>query len=161
VRSCAALRMTVVVAATLLTAACTASSDNVAPTAASSAATAVAQVQATAEPVATRVAGALTQLAPPDVGRLVGTTMGATIDITTAPPGAPNDQVTQATLSGIDQNGAFGRLDQQARRAFASAGLQLARQAYPRAQLDLTVDDANGGRLLSATYPPGGSPTYQ
>jgi hypothetical protein len=131
-------------------------------------ATAVAQaqatgvsVQATAQPIATRVAGALTQLQPTDVGRLIGTTMGASIEITLTPPNGPNDQVTQATLTGTDRSGAFGRLDKQARVAFANAGFQLARQAYPRAQLDLHIVDTNGTPLLDASYPPGGSPTYQ
>jgi hypothetical protein len=126
-----------------------------------SAATAFAGVQATAQPVATRVADALTRLQPTDLGRLIGTTMGATIEISLSPPDVPNDQVTQATLNGTDRTGAFGRLDDQARRSFAGAALQLARQAYPRATITLNVVDSSGTRLLGATYPPGGEPAFQ
>ena len=117
-------------------------------------------VGATAQALGSRIGSALAQIQPQDVARLIGTTMGATIEITTSPLGVPNDEVKQATLHGKD-NGAFGRLDQQAREAFAGAGLQVARQAFPAAQIDLNIDDASGNRLLTATYPAGGSPSYQ
>jgi hypothetical protein len=126
-----------------------------------SAATAFAGVQATVQPVGTRVADALSRLQPTDLGRLIGTTMGANVEITIAPPGAPNDQVTQATLNGTDRTGAFGRLDDQARRSFAGAALQLARQAYPKATITLKVVDGAGTSLLAATFPPGGQPEFQ
>jgi hypothetical protein len=126
-----------------------------------SAATAFAGVQATVQPVSTRVADALSRLQPSDLGRLIGTTMGANVEITLTPPGAPNDQVTQATLDGTDRTGAFGRLDDQARRSFAGAALQLARQAYPQATITLNVVDSSGTSLLAATYPPGGQPAFQ
>jgi hypothetical protein len=117
-------------------------------------------VQATTQALGSRIGGALAQIQPQDVAKLIGTTMGATFDIDTSPTGVPNAEVKQATLHGKD-NGAFGRLDQPARQAFAGAGLQVARQAFPAAQIDLNVDDANGNRLLTATYPAGGSPSYQ
>jgi hypothetical protein len=123
--------------------------------------TALAGIQATVEPVATRVAGAVARLQPPDLGRLVGTTLGASVEVSIVPPDAANDQVTQATLTGRDGMGAFAKLDEQARRAVAGASLQLARQAYPRAQIDLTVVDGTGNRLLAASYPPDGQPTFQ
>jgi hypothetical protein len=130
------------------------------------AATAVVAVQATIAVAATsqglnsRISGGLAQVQPQDVAKLIGTTMGATFEIATTPADVPNDQVKQATLHGKD-NGAFGRLDQQARQAFAGAGLQVARQAFPSAQIDLNVDDASGNRLLTVTYPAGGTPSFQ
>jgi len=131
------------------------------PTPPTAVATLVANIQATAQPLANRVAGGLSNLPAPDVGRLIGTTMGASMEITTTPPDTPNDQVTEARLNGTDRSGAWGKLDQQARRAFAGAGLQLARQAFPHAQLDLTVVDTSGNQLLSASYPPDGQPSFQ
>jgi len=126
-----------------------------------SAATAFAGVQATAQPVTTRVADALSRLQPTDLGRLIGTSLGATVEISITPPDVPNDQVTEASLNGTDRTGAFGRLDEQARRSFAGAALQLARQAYPKATITLNVVDGAGARLLAATYPAGGQPAFQ
>jgi hypothetical protein len=151
-----------VLAALLAATACT----QTAPSSAQAVATAVngAQatiaVQATAQGLNSRISSGLAQVQPQDVAKLIGTTMGATFEIATTPSDVPNDQVKQATLRGKD-NGAFGRLDQQARQAFAGAGLQVARQAFPTAQIDMNVDDASGNRLLTVTYPAGGSPSYQ
>src|SRR4051812_2587977 len=94
-----------------------------------SAATAFAGITATAQPMATEVARQVGGLEPANLGRLVGTVMGANFEVSITPPGAPNDRVTQASLNGTDLSGAFGRLDVPARRSFAGAGLQLARQA--------------------------------
>src|SRR5207302_464885 len=102
----------------------------------------VQSVQSTSQALSGRIGGALLQLQPQDVARLISTTMGATIDITTSPADVGNADVKQATLHGKD-NGAFGRLDQQAREAFAGAGLSVARQAFPAAEIALNVDDAN------------------
>jgi hypothetical protein len=151
------LRALLLVAGVLCVAACSPAASNDVR----SAATAFAGVQATVQPVSTRVADALTRLQPTDLGRLIGTTMGATIEVSVTPPGAANDQVTQATLNGTDRTGAFGRLDEQARRSFAGAALQLARQAYPKATITLNVVDSSGARLLAATYPAGGQPAFQ
>jgi hypothetical protein len=125
------------------------------------AATAVAGIAATAQPVATEVARRVGNLDPDNVGRLVGTVVGANVDIKLEPPNVPNTDVTHATLNGTDRSGAFGRLDVQARRSFAGAGLQLARQSYPNAQIDLTIVDGSGNKLLAVTYPPNGEPTFQ
>lgn len=147
----------IVLTGLLSTAACSAAVQNDAR----AAATALAGLQATAQPVATEVARQVGGLEPANLGRLIGTVMGATIEISTTPPDVSNDRVTQATLNGTDRSGAFGRLDVQARRSFANAGLQLARQSYPQAQIDLTIVDASGNRLLAVTYPPTGQPTFQ
>src|SRR4051812_28484687 len=128
----------------LLGAGCTAGSSSAAPTAvATTAATVQATVasgaQGSAQNPGGRLGGGLVNLAPADLARLISTTMGAGIEIAATPPNVGNDQVTQATLTGTDRSGAWGRLDQQARQAFAGAGLQLARQAFPNAQIDLVV----------------------
>jgi hypothetical protein len=125
------------------------------------AATAVAGLVATAQPAATEVARRVGNLDPANVGRLIGTVIGANVDITIEPRGVPNEEVTHATLNGTDRSGAFGRLDTQARRSFASAGLQLARQSYPNAQIDMTILDGSGAPLLAVTYPPNGQPSFQ
>jgi hypothetical protein len=147
----------IILAGLLSTAACSVAAQDDAR----AAATALAGIQATAQPVATEVARQVGGLEPANLGRLIGTIMGATIEITTTPPDVPNDSVTQATLNGTDRSGAFGRLDIPARRSFANAGLQLARQSYPQAEIDLTIVDAAGNRLLAVTYPPNGQPTFQ
>jgi hypothetical protein len=159
----ARLGMTALAASTLLVlAACSSTATTTTTTAPPTAVgPPAANAQATPQSPASRVASGLANLAPTDVGRLIGTTIGASIDISTTPPNVGNADVTQATLNGTDRSGAWGKLDQQARQAFAGAGLELARQAFPHAQLDLMVVDTNGNRLLSASYPPGGQPTYQ
>jgi hypothetical protein len=123
--------------------------------------TAAAVVQSTAAPGATAFAGAFGRLQPENVARLMGTTMGVQMTIDVDPPNVENTQVTRATLNGTDQNGAFGKLDLPARRSFASAGLQLARQAYPQAQLELTIVDPSGTRLIAVTQAPGGEAAFQ
>jgi|SRR6266508_5077830 len=125
------------------------------------AATAVAGLTTSAQPVATEVARRVGDLDPSNVGRLIGTVMGANVDITREPQGVPNEQVTRATLKGTDRSGAFERLDLPARRSFASAGLQLARQSYPQAQIEMTIVDGSGNRLLAVSYPPDGQPMFQ
>ncbi len=124
-------------------------------------ATSVAKVSATGQALAPGLSNGLTQLAPDNLGRLIGTTIGVSVEVSTTPANVSNDQVTQATLNGTDRSNVWVKLDQQARQAFAGAGLQLARQAYPKAQLEMTVVDTSGNRLLSASYPPGGTPSFQ
>ncbi|HET6317286.1 MAG TPA: hypothetical protein VFG86_12570 [Chloroflexota bacterium] len=141
----------------LLAAACSPAAQSDARTAA----TAVAGLASSAQPVATEVARRVGDLDPSNVGRLIGTVIGANVEITLEPQEVPNDQVTRATVNGIDRSGAFERLDVPARRSFASAGLQLARQSYPRAQIDMTIVDQSGNRLLAVTYPPDGQPAFQ
>ena len=115
----ARLGMTAFVASAMLVlSACGAAAT--APTPPTAVATLVANIQATAQPLANRVAGGLSNLPASDVGRLIGTTMGASMEITTTPPDTPNDQVTEAKLNGTDRSGVWGKLDQQARRAFAA-----------------------------------------
>jgi hypothetical protein len=133
--------------------------------------TAVAELRATAQPLQTAVSGAagaagalasgVARLQPENVARLVGTTLGVQMTVNVEPANVENTQVQRATFEGTDQSGAFGKLDQPARRSFALAGLQLARQAYSQAQIQLTIVDPSGNRLLAVSQAPGGEATFQ
>ena len=123
--------------------------------------TVLAGAQATVQPLATLVGVSAPNLDPTNVGNLIGTVIGANVQITLEPQGVPNDRVTRAVLEGTDRSGAFGRLDPQARRSFAGAGLQLARQNYPNAQIEMVIVDQSGDRLLAVSYPANGQPAFQ
>jgi len=151
------VRALVLSALVVVTTACSQAAQNDARTAA----TAVAGLSATAQPVASEIARRIGNLDPADVGRRIGTVMGSNVEITLEPSDVPNADVTHAVVHGTDRTGAFGRLDVQARQSFASAGLQLARQSYPNALIDLTIVDGAGSSLVAVTYPPNGPPVFQ
>ena len=80
---------------------------------------------------------------------------GVALDIQTTPPEAPNDAVTQVTISGADSSGALTQLDPRARDGAASAALVLASRYYPRATIVLEVRDTTGATLIKASRAPG------
>jgi hypothetical protein len=86
---------------------------------------------------------------------------GATVDLKSVPAGAPNDAVTQLTISGTDTRGTFGQLDARARQASAGAAMLLVAQSYPKASVSLTVLDSTGGPLVRGTKAPGEAPSLQ
>jgi hypothetical protein len=86
---------------------------------------------------------------------------GSTVDLKSVPTGAPNDAVTQLTISATDTRGTFGQLDARTRQAAGGAAMLLVAQSYPKAAVSLTVIDSTGGPLVSGTKAPGEAPSLQ
>jgi hypothetical protein len=116
--------------------------------------------QATAQAGATLVSNAVT-VAQPVFLAVQGLLQGVSLNVTTSPPGAENDAVTDVTIQGTDTAGRLGGIDAQTRQTAAAAALVAVGQYYPKANVSLTVVDASGNTLVSGSLAPGQSPTVQ
>jgi hypothetical protein len=119
--------------------------------------TALPGVQATAQAGATLISSVLSD--PLAISaQLQALLAGVTIEARTTPADAPNDAVTQVSITGTDARGTFAQLDARGRQATTMGALLLVGQYYPNATVALTVLDGSGGALASGTKAPGQTP---
>jgi hypothetical protein len=116
--------------------------------------------QATAQAGATLVSNAVT-IAQPVFLALQGLLQGVSLNVTTSPPGAESNAVTDVSIQGTDTDGRLVAIDAQTRQTAAAAALVAVGQYYPKANVSLTVVDASGNTLVSGNLSPGQSPTVQ
>lgn len=77
---------------------------------------------------------------------------------TTTPEGASGSAATRVVMQGTDGTGAFGALEPAARRAAATAALNLGAQMYPSARLELSIVGADGKVLAAGQKEAGAQP---
>ena len=114
------------------------------------------QARSSVEAAQTAVVAAQTALpvAQVGLGQLETLLGGASVSVKTTPDGADGSSVTDVAITGTDTRGSLSQLDPTARQAGAEAALALVAQHYPNAKITLTVVDAAGATLVSATRMP-------
>jgi hypothetical protein len=117
-------------------------------------------VQATAQAGATLVTGVLADPQAINI-QLKALLAGCTIDVQTTPPGVPNEQVENVTVTGTDVQGTFAQIDIRGRQAAMVAALLLLGQYYPNGSASLIVVDSAGTPLVSGSKVPGQPPLLQ
>jgi hypothetical protein len=122
--------------------------------------TALPGVQATAQAGATAVVGVFSD---PQVinTQLQLLLVGASVDVATTPPGAPNEAVSDVVVKATDGRGNLTQLDSRARQAAVAAAMLAVAQYYPSATVSLTLVDSSGGVLQSGSKAVGQAPAVQ
>lgn len=77
---------------------------------------------------------------------------------TVTPEGATGNAATRAVMQGSDGTGAFAALDPAARRAAATASLNVAAQMYPATRIELSITGSDGKVLAAGHKEAGGQP---
>ena len=115
------------------------------------------QARTSAEAAQTAVAVAQTALPslPSFTDQVRPLLPGVAIDVRTTPADAPNEAVSEVTISGADGAGALAQVDPRAREAAASAAMGLASRYYPNARIVLDIRDRQGAPLVQASRAPG------